>query len=540
MKRCLKNIANEHIEKLPLLLKNITFVSDVMNYYRTASADLYLKDLDTRFKNISIGITNEISSLTSDLLSSLKSSGNNESELVETPGEVFDTFELIINGYASLSISSVGVVANIIGIFFISIGRKRGTLFNLLLTGAFLSDVVFLSLDVLRCINLFVIPIPESYLWSYHIALQSGIRCSMASSVLFLVAIARARLVAITQPFQVSAIGASTGKTRNRFLEYCVPISLISISIASMVYWETNKEICHMENGNTTIIPVPSFLRLNPIYSIFYVGFINVGLLGAFPLISLIYCSYNLIHESKKQTDSLRTSCPKLVLIRDMQRQKLTHSLVSIIFAFIALHSFRIFNSFGEFILLIISYKNQNGFIYDIGTPALFFYTTSLSELFITIYASINVMIYLYPNVSKYMTSFLPASRPTSDLVYRRRCAFTPETLRKNNIETEDTPIKRPSIELFTVEQPLADNSGYRKIDKQMHKRYSVSAETLRTASRNEDMLTEKGANYKIPTRQSFKEKQAADNNLYHEYEIPMHTLYDPNVIPLGGQERLI
>ena len=540
MKRCLEKIANEHIERLPLLLKNITFVSDVMNYYRTTSADLDLKELDTQFKNISIGITNEISSLTSDLLSSLKNSGNNESELINTPGEAFDTFELIINGYASPSIASVGVVTNIIGIFFILAGRKRGTLFNLLLTGVFVSDAIFLSLDVLRCINLFFIPVPASYLWSYHIALQSGIRCSMASSVLFLIAISRARLVAITQPFQISATGASSGKTRKLFLEYCIPIVLISISIAAMVYWETDEEICLLENGYDTIIPVPSLLRMNPIYSIFYVGFINVGLLGAFPLISLIYCSYNLIHESKKQTDALRSSCPKLVLIRDMQRQKLTQSLVFIIFAFIALHSLRIFNSFGEFILLIIAYKNQNGSNYDIGTPALFFYTTSLSELFITIYASINVMIYLYPNVSKYMTSFLPASRPTGDLVYRRRCAFTPETLRKNNIETEDTTIKRPSISFITVEQPLADNSGYMEIGKPMHRRYSVSAETLRKASRNEDMLTEEGANYTIPTTQSFKEKHAADNNLYHEYEIPMHTLNDPNVIPLGGQETLI
>ena len=540
MKRCLKNIANEHIEKLPLLLKNITLVSDVMNYYRTTSMNVDLKGLDTRFKNISIGITNEISSLTSDILSSLKGSGNNDSELVETPGEVFDTLELIINGYVSLSISSVGVVTNIIGIVFILVGRKRGTLFNLLLTGVFVSDVIFLSLDVLRCVNLFFIPIPESYLWSYHIALQSGIRCSMASSVLFLIAISRARHVAITQPFQVSATGTSSGKTRKLFLEYCVPIILISISIASMVYWETDEEICHMENGNKALIPVPSLLRMNPIYSIFYVGFINVGLLGAFPLISLIYCSYNLIHESKKQTDALRTSCPKLVLIRDIQRQKLTQSLVFIIFGFIALHSLRIFNSFGEFILLIIAYKNQNGSNYDIGTPSLFFYTTSLSELFITIYASINVMIYLYPNVSKYMSSFLPSSKPTCDVVYRRRCAITPELLRKNNIDTEDTPIKIPSISLFTVEQPLADNSGYMEIDKPMHRRYSVSAETLRRASRNEDILAEIGANYKIPATKSFYEQHADDNILYYEYDIPMNTLHDPNVIPLGGQERLI
>ena len=149
-------------------------------------------------------------------------------------------------------------------------------------------------------------------------------------------------------------------------------------------------------------------------------------------------------------------------------------------------------------------------------------------------------MIYLYPNVSKYMSSFLPASKPTCDVVYRRRCAITPELLRKNNIDTEDTPIKRPSISLFTVEQPLADNSGYMEIDKPMHRRYSVSAETLRRASRNEDILAEIGANYKIPATKSFYEQHADDNILYYEYDTPMNTLHDPNVIPLGGQERFI
>ena len=149
-------------------------------------------------------------------------------------------------------------------------------------------------------------------------------------------------------------------------------------------------------------------------------------------------------------------------------------------------------------------------------------------------------MIYLYPNVSKYMSSFLPASKPTCDVVYRRRCAVNPETLRRKNIDTEDTPIKRPSMTLFTVKQPVADNSEYMEIDKPMHRRYSVSAETLRRASRNEDIPTEIGANYKIPTTKCFNEQHADDNNLYYEYDIPMHTLHDPDVIPLGGQERLI
>ena len=191
---------------------------------------------------------------------------------------------------------------------------------------------IFLSQEILRCIDLFFLPVPESYLWTYHTIVNTTIRCSMTSSILFLIAIAHARLVAITKPFQNSSRGSSSNKSKLKFLGYCVPIIILSTIVASTVYLETGKEAFETENGETIFMPVPSAIRLSPIYSILCVGFVNFGLLGVFPLVSLMYCSYHLIQESKKNNDSILSAYPPIVAIRERQRQNLTKSLILMIF----------------------------------------------------------------------------------------------------------------------------------------------------------------------------------------------------------------
>ena len=150
---------------------------------------------------------------------------------------------------------------------------------------------------------------------------------------------------------------------------------------------------------------------------------------------SLMYCSYHLIRESKKNNDSILSAYPPIVAIREKQRQNLTKSLVFMIFAFMALHSLRIFNSFGEIVLSIISNENKKGLKYGNDVPRLFYYTTSISELLMITYASINVMIYLYPNVSKAIKTYLPAKTPPSNACSRRRNAIVQGTPIENSLE---------------------------------------------------------------------------------------------------------
>ena len=424
------------------------------------------KFLAAHFQNLSKShlsrIVNDISSLTSNTPYSFEQNGYNATKLVEVPDETPNDYVLVVDGYSSIAIASVGIVANIFGIYFVSIGKRRGTLFNLLLTALFTSDSIFLSQEILRCIDLFFLPVPETYLWTYHTIVNTAIRCSMTSSILFLIAIAHARLIAITKPFQNSSRGSSSNKSKLKFLRYCLPIIVLSTIVASTVYLETGKEPFNSENGETIFLPVPSEIRLSPIYSIFCVGFVNFGLLGLFPMSSLLYCSYHLIRESKKNNDSILSAYPPIVAIRERQRQNLTKSLIFMIFAFMALHSLRIFNSFGDIVLSIISNENKKGLKYGNDVPRLFYYTTSISELLMITYASINVMIYLYPNLSKAIKTYFPPNTPPPKACARRRNAIVQGTIIDNSSEP-----------LNVGRQPVTNRS----IDYQ----YAISMDVLNT-----------------------------------------------------------
>ena len=249
----------------------------------------------------------------------------------------------------------------------------------------------------------------------------------------------------------------NTGK---RFLKYIIPIVIISTLSATPVYWEFDEDAIQMKHGNTTL--VPSSLRLSPIYSTFYVGFLNFGLLGVFPLTSLVYSSYHLINESKKQNERLRTLNNQMLANRDKQHTHLTKSLVFIIFAFIALHSLRIFNWLGELIILLMSNRNENGLKTGSDIPILFYFTSSISELFLITYASINVMIYLYTNLSKWTRSFSQQARPNpTELAPRRNASIegNPNETNlailalPNNVIRENNPNDISNESLFTVER---------------------------------------------------------------------------------------
>ena len=339
------------------------------------------------------------------------------------PDTSFYQFQLIVNGYATLVIASVGLISNVLGICFVSSGHRRGKLFNLLLTALFGVDSLFLSLEILRSIDLFFLSVPQSYLLIYDTILRCGLRWSMTSSILFSIAITHSRLAAVKNPFEDFETGAEyfADETLPKLLKYCLPIMFISTMVTATVYWETDEE--HLENGN--IILVPSNLRLSPMYLTYYVGVLNFGLLGVFPLTSMTYNSYRLIQEIKRHNNIMTTLNYEISRYRATQQKNLTQSLVFIIFAFIGLHSLRLLNNFSELILAAITNKYEYSVTDDDHIPNLFYYTSSLSELFMIIYCSINVWIYLYKHLIK-----SPPTMPTfniAKILNRRRNAIVIE-----------------------------------------------------------------------------------------------------------------
>ena len=375
----------------------------------------------------------------------LEHSHNTSSSTSDHDQLFFPTFDFAISGVATLVIGTIGLISNIVGIVFVSSGSRKGKLFNLLLASLFTSDAIFLRFMLLRCIDLFFLPIRASYPHTFHTVVGSGVRFSMTSSVLFLVATAHSRLVVIKWPLQNQGRDISVNETRNKFRRYWLPIIFMSAIITSPLYWETEEDISQMKNGAATL--VPSALRSSPIYSIFYMGILNLGLLGIFPLISLIYCNYYIIKELKKNSRRLSNS----PINRNDQQKGVMQSLIFIIFAFIFLHLLRIFNIVGEIIILTSQNKEVSGTNNEYGVPTFYYFTCSISEFFMTTYATINVMIYLYPKLSTHINKWSEQTR--------LNCSVELEEQNINNLK--DVIADSPRIDVFVggIEQRAANNS---------------------------------------------------------------------------------
>ena len=361
----------------------------------------------------------------------------------------FTTFDFTISGVATLIICNIGLLLNIVGIAFVSSGSRKGKLFNLLLAALFTSDAIFLTFMLLRCIDLFFLPIQASYPHTFHTIVGSGIRFSMTSSVLFLVATAHSRLVVIKWPIQNQRRDISVTETRNRFKKYWLPIIFLSAIITSPLYWETEEDFSQMQNGAATL--VPSALRSSLIYSIFYMGILNLGLLGIFPMISLIYCNYYIIKELRKNSRRLSNSS----INRNEQHKSVTKSLIFIIFTFIFLHLLRLFNIFGEIIILTIQNKEVKDTSNEYGVPTFYYFTCSISEFFMTTYASINVMIYLYPKLSKYLKKYSEENRSNYIVELGEHSIRYPKEVRIGNPRIDVSVASEGGIE-----QRPADISG--------------------------------------------------------------------------------
>ena len=444
----LKNISqNQPLGISRLLDKYITAAGMDFNTSDELPFENPNKELENLFAKVWRRIVTDISSLASDNLENLNNDGNFASEFSNDREKSFNRFQLMINGYALLFVALIGIFSNIIGISFVSSGKRRGKLYSMLLTSLFVFNMIYLSLDILLYTEILFLPVAKSYIRLYDTIVRSGLRYSLTSSILFLISIAHARLVVIRNPFV--SLRYSPKEIRNTFLRYFIPISLTSTIVALPVYWEVDVELSPRTNGVLTL--VPSDLRLRPAYSILYVGFLHFGILGLFPLISLAYSSYHIIQITKTQNLMLRIVQNRIFDGRDEQQKALTRSLLLIILTFIGLHSLRVFNAFGEFIILILPNKNNTSIKYGYGVPILFDFTTSISEFLMVIYSTFTVIIYLFPNASKIRNSvkrFYKKIRPKISTEGTQRNAIS----RNTPVETSgDSLLYRRLKPLFTT-----------------------------------------------------------------------------------------
>ena len=112
------------------------------------------------------------------------------------------------------------------------------------------------------------------------------------------------------------------------------------------------------------------------------------------PVVGLFYLTYQIRVELKKRDERLIKYAANHVTPPITHKGKATGGLVIIIIAFITLHSFRIIWVFGEVYLLLNPNKNDSVSQPVATLPSWCYIIASLSELFMVINSTVNVIIY--------------------------------------------------------------------------------------------------------------------------------------------------
>ena len=121
MKEVLKNSTqNEYIDRLSSLLAG--YIAAPERDLNTSS-ELDLEDLRGALLNLSgdhlSRIVNDVTSLADNSLQDSEYDERIEFKFDEILVDHFDYFQLIVNGYVTIAIASVGLVSNILGICFV-------------------------------------------------------------------------------------------------------------------------------------------------------------------------------------------------------------------------------------------------------------------------------------------------------------------------------------------------------------------------------------------------------------------------------------
>ena len=337
----------------------------------------------------------------------------------ETSGNLslIHTFELVINVIAIPVVAFIGCMSCVVGILYLSSGPRRAKLYNLLLSTLFSFDALILFFAFLRGIGYSIRSIFSQYSLSFHIIVSMAIRCFSISSIFMLLSISHARLCAIRNPFEYSSNILTWQERKRIWRNYLTPVIITSLILSLPLVMEFKFPM----EDNTSIKPIlePSTIRLNMLYSILYVGVLNLGIIGILPVACLVYFAYHIETESERndevhygltqrRSEIVNSSNIDVELARRKKNErKRSKSLFIGIVVFVTLHTFRIVATYGEFYLLFDPNKDDVTLKTAKGIPSWIRVTAALSEMCMVINSSIRVLIHLKPNCSTFQGMFL-------------------------------------------------------------------------------------------------------------------------------------
>ena len=401
----MESSTNNYLNSLHVLLKklsseidnksphgNLAYMLNPMNSKHFMSViedvDKFVQSTERSFSPIGTPSTENISKSTTNYLS---------------------LFHLVIDGYAVSSLAVIGLVLNIIGVFILTTGQRREKIINLLVASLFAFDATYLLCKMLKSMAFWLISIPRAYFKAYMITVVYVLRYSMIASILMLVTISRARLCAIKKPLQHNPL--SWQGRRNYCLRYWIRVIISSMLLTIPFYHEIGYELWESDEPNVAFTATNS--RLHPVFLLVYIGVLNLGILGLIPLLYLANLNHHIRRELKKekeQDERLGSRRSDSSNNEESNEDKNTRGLLGIITSFIVLHSFRVLIALAEIDLLLF-YNNTKDFQNGSSVPTWLAMSLSINDLLLVVNASINVVIFLMPNLTELLDTFIPTRR---------------------------------------------------------------------------------------------------------------------------------
>ena len=326
----------------------------------------------------------------------------------------------VLDGGVIPASTVVGIILNVIGIFFLCVGSRKFKVFSLLLITLLAFDMIFLISGLMRKIEDYILPVSKKYLAIYHVSIHSVIRCSAISSIFMVMVMSHARLWAIRKPFLHNSNILSWKERRNIWARYCIPVVIASVVLTLPVFFEFEVSI---ETNSIT----PSSLRLHPYYAILNCGVLKFGILGLLPASYLGYIAFQIswelrevetrmytfrhqpttltrpvqnlsvrVYETESQImASTRTNNKRPKVNRSISQIKSLRMMYKNMLVFVALHAFRITTNIGEAYILLGLNNDNESLKMGHGIPPWIGITAKLGELCMVLHSSFGAIIYL-------------------------------------------------------------------------------------------------------------------------------------------------
>ena len=323
-------------------------------------------------------------------------------------GLISDSFLLAFDTYATTVLAFIGIFLNILGCYQILSRSERKKMFNLMLAPILVFDTIYLAFKLMRSLEPYI-PIPDEGLLLYYTIANSGIRFSLTSSTLMMVAIGRVRYHAVKKPILQRTLLFSRKKRIQLLLQYLVPTLILSMTFTYPILFEIDDTSTNLENDNVKLSP--SNTRLSPLHSFFVLGILNFVLLGLIPFACLMYFAYKIILYTHKRRVENRHA-PNVMRMMDETMEKVSKSCVMIIIVFITLHSLRVVTSVGEFYVITRKNKDELALKFGFGVPMWLQFLAPISELCTVVNACLNIVIYRYITSSGVLR-YCPACVPS-------------------------------------------------------------------------------------------------------------------------------